>query len=250
MGFTDRNFFWWFDTTTYWRNFYTCKWLARKYTELGRLKTIKQITRCTFSYPQAGWERLQLPEQSPEFNGWLGLCCWPAGIRSPHVARLPWKQVTASWFYLERNGEDNDPNSRFSHGVQLVYHHCEWVCLLYFTTTGGWPVCFSNNWRPGSSLSFHHTSAGCKFSPFHTSGRLPLSLRLSTLTLMFVISSFGFSSVHVIFSRPWKKQDMISGPSSCVGGWAKTPFLYRSMRMQQVSASFTLNPMVMYCIYL
>lgn len=39
------------------------------------------------------------------------------------MARLPWKQVTASWFYLERNGEDNDPNSRFSHGVQLVYHH-------------------------------------------------------------------------------------------------------------------------------
>lgn len=66
------------------------------------------------------------------------------------------------------------------------------MCLRYFTTTGGWPVCFSNNWRPGSSLSIHHTSAGCKFSTFHASGRLPLSLRLSTLTLMFVMSFFWF----------------------------------------------------------
>lgn len=75
------------------------------------------------------------------------------------------------------------------------------MCLRYFTTTGGWPVCFSNNWRPGSSLSFHHTSAGCKFSPFHTSGRLPLSLRLSTLTLMFVMSFFLVSARYTSYSR-------------------------------------------------
>lgn len=231
MGFTDRNFFLVIRHYHLLAEFYTCKWLARKYTELGGLKTIKQITRCTFSYPQAGWERLQLPEQSPEFNGWLGLCCWPAGIRSPHVARLPWKQVTASWFYLERNGEDIDPNSRFSHGVQLV--ECVFSTLLLQVV----------------GLSVSQTIEDLALLYLSTIQALAVSFPLSTLQADFLSASvsapwplcllclfFGFSSVHVIFSRPWKTQDMISGPSSCVGGWAKTPFLYRSMRMQQVSA--------------